>query len=89
MIRKIPKTDMSYTVLEYLQSRENVPISIRSIGKKLKIKNRAVFSICMGNDTIKKVHPSHIGCGRNESNVFIVSEDTKWVKMREDYVLTS
>ena len=75
------KTDMS--VLEYLQSRENVPISIKSIGKKLKIKNRAVFAICMEDYKIKKVHPSHVGCGRTESNIFVVSDDNKWVKCRE------
>lgn len=75
-------TETSTKIVEYLQSKKNVPMSIRKIGKSLGIKNRTVFSICMDHHMISKVHPSHVGCGRDSGNLFVVPFDDKWTHAR-------
>ena len=69
-------------VISYLSSRNNIPLSVKHISRKLHIKKRCIISICNQELTVKKVHPSHCGSGKDSSSIFVSSKSDKWGKIR-------
>ena len=75
------------TVKCYLESRGEIPLSVKHISNKLKVKKRCIIAICNEEKMIKKVHPSHCGSGRDHASIFIYSTNDKWetMKLSEPY----
>ena len=57
---------------------KKVPLSLSKISRDLKLKKSMVKAICHQLPQITKVHPSHVGSGRDQSSLYIHSTDPKW-----------
>lgn len=69
------------SVVEFLRTK-NIPVSLKTISRNLKMKKRPILAVCHQDPQIKKVHPSHCGSGKEEASLFVLSSSEKWVKVK-------
>lgn len=70
------------SVTNFLEEKK-VPMSLKSISKKLRLKKRPVLAVCKQNPDVTMVHPSHCGSGKTKASIFVWSKDNKWVTSKE------
>lgn len=74
-------TSTQESVVEFL-SKKNIPFSLKTISRNLKMKKRPILAVCHQDPRIKKVHPSHCGSGKEKASLFVLSSEQKWLETK-------